>query len=258
MRYAILVCLLWMNTMHADDWTPPENPDPQVILQEARADTRGQRYETALAKHVWFHENALAIQPAFYGVRLSFALMYWKELAQEYPPALAKLKQIRDTAQKKALTGQNVFESFHDMEAINKSLGEQSQTKEIFEVLHKENPESAKEVFELAQPALIRGKAYSLVNEYLSPEDDFTRMRDSFRHHRKLADDAQFGAKHLDYANKQFTNDVTTLVAILAVNDRKNEAADIVALARAEWDADSFNTALDQALQGVIPDPWPK
>src|SRR5688572_11688303 len=52
-------------------WSPPANPDPHVILREAKADTQAGRYEEALAKHVWFHSHALEIEPALYGVRLS-------------------------------------------------------------------------------------------------------------------------------------------------------------------------------------------
>ena len=40
------------------DWTPPQNPNPDEILEEARADTEAGRYEDALAKHVWLHLNA--------------------------------------------------------------------------------------------------------------------------------------------------------------------------------------------------------
>ncbi len=80
---------------YAADYTPPVNPDPQKILQEAQADTSAGRYKDALAKHVWFQENALKYQPSMVGVRSSFALMYFGELAQKHPPAMEKLKSMR-------------------------------------------------------------------------------------------------------------------------------------------------------------------
>jgi len=257
MRYAIAFILLGATSLHADDWTPPKDPDPQAILQEARADTKAGRYETALAKHVWFHQNALSIHPSLYGVRLSFALSYWWELATEYPAALTKLKEIRDTAEGNVRGGKNVRESFHDMESINDHLDEQSKTKELFESLHENDPKTAKEVFDLAQPSLIKGKAYVLVGKYISPKDDFGKMREGYRQNKKLADDTRFGARHLEFANKKFANDSTTLVAILTLNDRKKESEEIAASARAEWDDDSFHAALEKALMGVVPDPWP-
>jgi hypothetical protein len=257
MRYVIFLLALTCGSVHGDDWSPPENPNPQAILQEAHADTRAKRYETALAKHVWFHEKALSIEPALYGVRLSFALSNWHELAKEYPPALMKLKDIRDQAKKNVIEGKDVRESFHDMGSINDQLGEQAATKKVFVILDEKSPKIAKEVFDLAKPSLVQAKAYSLFGKYIVPEDDFSKMRETYRQGKELAEDARFGVRHLDFANKKFANDATTLVAILAVNDRKEEAEEIAASARAEWDDRSFHAGLEKALMGVVPDPWP-
>ncbi len=242
---------------YGDDWTPPENPDPAAILQEARADTQAKRFETALAKHVWFHDNALSITPALYGVRLSFALADWAELAEQYPPALTRLKEMRDQARQKVLEGNNVRESFHDMKAINNQLGEHAATKEVFETLDEKNPESAKQVFDIAKPALVRAKAYSLLGKYVEPKADFELMTLMYREGKKRADAPRFGARYLDFANKSFANEVTTLVAILVVNDRTKEAEEIAKSARAEWEDRAFLDGLEQALAGVVPEPWP-
>lgn len=64
-------------------------------------DTMAGHYEAALAKHIWFYNEALKINPNMYGVRLSFALSYWKQLADVYPPAKVKLIEARDEAEKK-------------------------------------------------------------------------------------------------------------------------------------------------------------
>jgi hypothetical protein len=248
MRFVMLFILLGVTPLLADDWTPPKNPDPQAILQEARADTRAKRYKIALAKHVWFHEYALIIEPALYGVRLSFALSDWLELAEKYPPALAKLKKIRDAARRNVMAGKNVRESFHDMASINYHLGEQSATKKTFEALDQKNPKTAEEVFDLAQPSLVIGKAYALIFKYISPKEDFAKMVAEYLRWKKLDQ---------EFANKRFANASTTLVAILVLNDCKKEAEEIAASARAEWDDSSFHAALEEALKGVVPDPWP-
>jgi hypothetical protein len=257
MLFNVVFMVLGATAVTVDDWTPPDNPDPQAILQEAQADARAKRYETALAKHVWFHQNALSIQPALYGVRLSFALSDWKQLAKQYPPALIKLKEIRDVAERKVMDGKNVRESFHDMASINSYTDEQAKTKEVFEALDAKNSKSAQEVFDLAQPSLIKAKAYALVGKYISPEDDFARMREMYRQHKKLASDARFGARQLEFANNKFANDAATLVAVLTVNNRKKEAEKIASSARDVWDDESLHSALDKALTGVVPDPWP-
>lgn len=54
--------------------------------------------------------------------------------------------------------------------------------------------------------------------------------------------------------DKKFTKDVATLVAILAINDRKDEAEQIATSARGEWDDKSFHKAIDEALKGTMPD----
>lgn len=52
----------------------------------------------ALAKHVWFHEHALDVDPACSGVRLSFALGSWLQLGRKYPLALETLNLVQSSA----------------------------------------------------------------------------------------------------------------------------------------------------------------
>jgi hypothetical protein len=94
----VLICASIVCSLSAlfAEWAPPANPDPHKILDEAQDDARAGRYADALAKHVWFHENALKYEPSLAGVRLSFALGYWVAFGNSYPPALQKLKSIRD------------------------------------------------------------------------------------------------------------------------------------------------------------------
>lgn len=257
MRYAMTLLVCVCTSARGDDWTPPENPDPQAILKEAQEDTRAKRYETALAKHVWFHENALSIKRSLHGVRLSFALSNWHELGTEYAPALAKLKETRDQAKNNVIEGKDVLRSFFDMTAINRTLEEDVLTKDTFEILDERNPKTAKQVFGLAKPSLVRAKAYVLFVKYVDPKNDFARMVKRYHLEKKWADDPRFGDRLLDFADKKFANDVTTLVAILAINDRKKEAEEIVASAREEWDDSAFHADLEKGLKGAVPEPWP-
>ncbi|MEI9962222.1 MAG: hypothetical protein WDM76_14140 [Limisphaerales bacterium] len=54
---AVLLSCVWFG--YRTGWRPPQNPDPNKILKEAESDTAAGRYTDALAKHVWYHENAL-------------------------------------------------------------------------------------------------------------------------------------------------------------------------------------------------------
>jgi len=228
--------------------------DPEKILREARADARAKRYEDALAKHVWFHRNALKHEPALSGVRLSFALGYWHKLGKTYPPALVKLKEIRDEAAKNVTNGKHVRQSFQDLAAINRMVGEESRTKEIFVLLDAQNADAAREVYKLAQPALINAKEYKLCGKYIDSKRSFPRIIKYFRMNRRLA---KRGAGDLEFANKKFTNDAATLIALLVVNGRKAEAEEIAGDAKKEWNNASFHAEIDKALQGKVPKPWP-
>src|SRR5262245_14212562 len=95
-------------------WKPPANPDPSKILAEAQADARAGRNADALAKHLWFHNNALKIQSTLYGVRLSFALGSWMDLAMQYPPAMQALTRTRDQAGARLRQAKGTREDFRD------------------------------------------------------------------------------------------------------------------------------------------------
>ena len=154
------------------------------------------------------------------------------------------------------MAGRDLRESFHDMEAINDYLQKSDATAEVFKLLVEKDPKLAKQVFDLAQPSLVEGKAYKLLGKFLSPNDDFAKMRQRYREGKKLAE-GRFGARHLDFAKKKLVNDASTLVAILIINERKPEAIEVAALAQAELDDKSFRAEIDKALEGVVPKPWP-
>jgi hypothetical protein len=70
--------------------------DPRARLSAGQVAASEGRYEEALREYVWFHDHALEHRQSLYGVRLSFALSYWMDLAKEYPEARRKLREIRD------------------------------------------------------------------------------------------------------------------------------------------------------------------
>ncbi len=240
-------------------WQPPQNPDPDKIRKEAQQDMQARRYELALTKMAWYHENALVYQPAQTGVRLSFAMQDWMKLADVYPPAVAKLKAYRDEAASNVKAGRKVWESYQDLVAINRSLREEAQTKDLFLLLHTQNPRDARRVFAIAEPALVRSKEYKVCNDYLEPETSFERTVSMFRHNKELAKkEKKYGGQNLlNFNDKSFTNKITTLVALLVVNDRQPEAQKVASDARNESSDASFHAKLDDALKGNVPEPWP-
>jgi hypothetical protein len=236
---------------------PPENPNPQTILTEASQDMSNKRYEDALAKHVWFHENALKIQPALYGVRLSFNLAGWHRLGDAWPPALAKLKEIRDATERMVREGNNIRSGFNDIASINQELKEPRGTVDLYEWLDANMPDDALTVFKFAQPALISRERYALAAKYISPADDFEKLRAMFRENIDRAQDPGFGERMKKFAENSFSNGTATLVALLVKSGRQSEAAEIVVKARLEWKSEAFGGLLDEAMKGAVPPPWP-
>src|SRR5580693_7535945 len=105
-------------------WTPPADPKPIEILQSAVTDTRAGAHAQALDKFMWFHHHAIRIIPALAGVRLSFALQYWWNLSEVYPPALDALQKLRDNAEAACHDDRSNREIFLDLSSLNELLGD--------------------------------------------------------------------------------------------------------------------------------------
>ncbi len=257
MRRTIYAFFFLMNLCVHAEWTAPPNPDRQRILDEAESDAAAGRYEDALAKHVWFHQNALKHRPSLYGVRLSFALSAWTNLGAAYPPALAKLKSIRDEAARHVREADSGREAFHDFASISETLQDSSKTKDLFVWLDSHKPGVAKEVFDLAQPALIKAKEYHLCGGYIEAETSFHRILNLYHENKRIAQDPKFGKQLQEFGEKSFANGTATLVALLVLNDRKADADRIAAEALKEWNDAKFRKQMEKAKHGDVPDPWP-
>lgn len=262
MKFSTLIVVLFVTTCPLEasaEWIPPENPDPHAILNEARADQRAGRHETALAKHVWYYNHALEHNPGLSGVRLSFALGYWLELARVYPPALEELENTRDRALARVTeeTDRGLqFNAFHDMTAINRTLKEEQRTVAAFISLEEQHPEIASHVYRLAQPALIKAREYPRCGKYLDGPRDFRLIESLFDATSRFADRSP-NPMLRDHAHKTFVNSTSTLVALLVIDDRHGVAVEIAERARQVLDSPELRTGLEKALEGIVPAPWP-
>ncbi len=123
-------------------------------LQAGRAATHEGRFEEALLHFLWFHDHALLEDPAFAGVRLSFALGYWLELAEQYAPAIDAFRARRDAKIASLKAGQLDRSLFHDVEAMSERLQEDEMTATLFDLLHERSPEFARACSRIAVPML--------------------------------------------------------------------------------------------------------
>lgn len=139
----------------ATDAVDDDNDEATLAYRAARDFTRAGKYAEALERHEWYHNNALRIDPAQSGVRLSFAIGLWKELGDQYPPALASLKAIRDAGVRELETGTADPQTFLDVEAINGELGEDAATIELFKSLAAKQPALARKWLVAIEDTLI-------------------------------------------------------------------------------------------------------
>jgi hypothetical protein len=241
-------------TLCAAEWTPPENAEPGAILQEAQDDAKKGDYETALAKHVWYHENALKLDESSRGVRLSFALGYWESLGKKYKPALERLRKVRDQVAETVLNKEEKAEvaqqAFQDLAAINEQLGEQPKTAELFLEVDKKNAALAPALYHFAQPGLLNAKEYEICGKYVDPDAEFKQISSLYE---IMSGMGQNNPSLLARANDTLTNNTSYLVALLAVTDKKEKATEIAASAKKLRDDKRYHQSLDNALEGKFP-----
>jgi len=256
MKYILFALALLLPLSAQGGWEVPKHPDPDKIYDEAQEDTKAYRYELALEKHVWFHHNALKYERSLYGVRLSYALSDWLDLAKVYPPALVKLQEVRDQAAHNVKNGVNPYAFFHDFKSINEELGENEQTVNLFQWLDFNQPKIAKKVYRLAQPALQADKEYNLSGKYLDSAVEYKYLVKKFRI-RKAFEKKENNPYLNGFADNFFTHHVSTLVALLVINKRHSEARLMAEQGKQELENEEFWMALKSALQGQLPAPWP-
>lgn len=148
--------------------------DPGDILRRARAHAGEGRHEEALADYLWFHRHALEHERAYYGVRLSFALAYWKELADVYPPAAEAMRTIRSETADALLRGEgDTRHLLNDVEALDRELGGSRDTYDLFVSLMTNDPERAKRCADVALPSIVEAKDYDLAMQFLPHPEDY-------------------------------------------------------------------------------------
>jgi len=237
-------------------WQPPANPDPSEILREARADRDTGRYQLALDKHVWYHDNALKYDRAHGGVRLSFALSDWRKLANRYPPALEKMREFRERAELWVKQNKEDFDAFHDFVSLNTQLKEEERTVYLFRWLDEYDPSFARRVYPVARDTLVAEGEYQLCGEYI----DIESIRDDMRLSRKLDEsvgehlDPERASEILRFRNKHFAYEMAYAIAILVRIGQSEEANEVAGFAIEELQNDALEKQIVDAQSGVFPE----
>jgi tetratricopeptide (TPR) repeat protein len=249
----VVALLLSGCLLDAAAWTPPDKPDPDVVLKELRDDRVAGRYEVALEKHLWFHEHALRYQPSLAGVRLSFALGDWGTLAAKHPPALAALRELRARKAQEVREGRNARDAFQEVAAIDRELDEHAGTVELFRVVEAGGEAAARASFPSAQDALIEAKDFATVAKYLSPDRELKLAADTYQGMMRAGSppsEALLAIRERFYAIK-----VSRLVAVLVLAGQPEEARRAAARAVEVSGASVVREMLARAAEGQLPPP---
>jgi hypothetical protein len=213
--------------MISTTWTAPDNPNPSEILHSAVDDTRKGSHEEALAKFLWFHNNALQYERGLSAVRHSFALAYWLDLATIYRPAHDAFIRTRNETEAAFRESPYDFDLFHDVASMNDRLGDGIRTADLF----------------ANGPFLDPGRQVELAAQRYGV----------LKHHeesRPVGD--------IQLARKLYIRDAATLVGLLALNDRAEDARSAYNAALRVLNDDDFRTVMDAAMTGHLPERRPR
>jgi len=243
----------------AELWSPKidpgEKPNLNDMLQEARSLAQDGRYEEALQRHLWYHNHALEFEPSQSGVRLSFALSSWTELARRYPKAKAALVEIRDRGEREFAGGGGYFDLFSEISAINGYLGQKDATLALFKSIQSRNFQLARQCYRSAEDLLVEAGDYALCARFVP---DFQKRFETIRATRErmleLADSAPAvnQTSLRKHAERTFVKDARQLVEILVGTGRKMDAEKIRDKAVAVLSVPELQSAVTDAEQKVV------
>lgn len=251
-----LAALLLAFALPAAAWTPPADPDPDKILRDAVDDRIAGRYEDALAKQVWFHHEALRYRRSLSGVRLSFALAYWADLAELYAPAKAALLKTRDEAAQAVREGRAAEDNFEDLVAIDRELDDPLATVSVFLEVEKRDPRLAKQLAGRAVDPLIDAKYYDVAARYVDVEAQLKVATGTYESMKSRPAPAAKGVDFAALTETFYAIRVGRLVAMLVLANRKADAEKLAQEALATSGSEKVKSTLDAALQGQVPPPF--
>lgn len=167
--------------------------DMQQYLRETKSMIKQQQYPEALERCIWFHNHALKYNKHMGPVRVSFALGYWKDLADAYPPAMEALIAIRDSTEAIILSkkfGQNrnvICDLFADVKALNRTLEEDSKTVTLFEFIQQYAYGPSQSCWIYAKDVLFEAERYDLIKHYIkNPLQEFDLQKKQYEYMKAL------------------------------------------------------------------------
>jgi serine/threonine protein kinase len=267
----------------AETWSPAvapgSAPDLQKILGEAKDFMSKGAYEEALQRHIWYHNHALAIDPAQTGVRLSFALSDWMDLGRRYPKAKQALIEIRDNKTREIAAGRGYAEMVQEVQAINHELQDDDATHALFKTVREKDPRLAQQCYFYLESLLVSKGEYQWCLSHMGePQGRFNLIRQGLDldrdNQKRMAEMRQRTAQQMAEMNQKrgwtnswsppdtsemmkksaedrFVGQTRQLIEILVATDHKVDAERIRDQASAVLDDPRLKSSVDDAAQKV-------
>lgn len=200
------------------------------------------KYQDALKQHLWFHEASKKIS-GMGGVRLSYALEIWIELAEKYSPAMDALLSLRDSNKNVLLSGDGSFENFHDFSSINEMLGKDDDTYALFLVIHNSFPNQAKRYYHVVEHLIVKNKAYDICSVYIDdPIKKYTNIRHLHQMHlNSIRKNPEMDNEDFkSYAEESYVREVCQLIGIMLETSKEDIAEQIREMALKYFDHDEI------------------
>lgn len=243
-------------SLPAQAWEPAADTSAQQLLEDARQDVIDGRLAQAAEKHLWFHDHVLERDPAMSGVRLSFALFDWAELARRYPPAMEQLNAVRDrTLARMDAGGSTGQTALRELISLNTALQDPASTRDGFERLAHRDPALAERHTLDALPALIALNDVALASKHLQVEPALRSTEELYRSMKasmpRLPADSLAEALR---AQQRYVELQLARVAYVLVKDgRDAEAQQVLTRGRALLGPEASVHHLNEAMRGIAP-----
>jgi len=193
----------------------------QFTLDRAREAVKLKNYANALKNYENFFEQTF--NTSYYGVRLSYCLSEWKELADIYPDAMISLQNKRDKALQ-LLNKTKEPEQFHDYKSICDVLDSPEKALKEFLRLHTEDRALSTKIVRFIWDELIRKEEWKICLEYLdSPLKKYELYFDNFDtiFRKHVHDDSTDNDKEIfTHILNWYIKEVTNILLVLKHNHK--------------------------------------
>lgn len=208
-----------------------------------------EKYAQASSAFEQLYEQSASVDRA-HGVRNSFLVGAWHELGQEYAPALEALKVKRQELLELALSDSLTFETFSDLSSINRVLGDDSLTLDVFKQVHNKHPEQAEQLYFAAADLLIQHGEYDLLMHY-NPDPIFSFESARYSREGSLSSvrEGVLEEGHKRRADQRFERTLTALLLALEQSGRGKELAEVRRRAETYYGREQVQALLDQVQE---------